>query len=144
MYEVTAITPLVAEIGSDSNGEFILATTEVLKELDGKIYNTDFGTLSEFIEYDGPKLIQVGPSIVLSLNSETNLLEAISVFHVERELNEAEFASFLDSYNEQMSDGFGSGMNQDLSSDYEPDFEVYWFYNKNIEPRVSQEKVVAA
>ena len=93
--------------------------------------------------YDGPTLTQVGPSIVLKLNSETNLLEAISVFHVERELNEFELVSFLDSYNGQMSDGFGSGMNQDLSSEYDPDFEVYWLYNKNIGSRVSQERVVA-
>lgn len=141
MYKITAITPLVAEIGNDSNGEFILATTEVLMELNGKVYNPDFGTISEFIKYDGPTLIQVGPSIVLRLNPETNFLEAISVFHVERELNKTELASFVDSYDGQMSDGFGSGMNQDLSSDYEPNFEVYWLYNKNIGSRVLQEKV---
>jgi hypothetical protein len=143
MYEIIAITPLVVNVGFDSAGQFIFASNEFLKQIDGFSYDPDFGKLSEFIEYSGPGLIQVGPSILLSFNSETNLLEAVSRFHTERELSESELSSFLDSYKGQMSDGFGSGMNQDLSSEYEPDFEVYWLYNKNMLPRINQEKIVA-
>lgn len=143
MYRITARTTLIVSTGFTDSGEFINASEDFLRSLDGFVYDPDFGKIAEFINFNGPELSQEGPSITLKFNDDIMLLEAVSVFIVDSELSELQLNAFKEEYDGQMSDGMGSGMNQELSDVHELDFEVYWLYEDKYKSQVVQSEMAS-
>jgi len=141
MYKLTTKTTLIVSNGFNGSGSFKFAPEEFLKSLEGVTYDADFGKIVEFIEFSGPELLQPEASITLNYNKTTKFLEATSVFNSQTELDHEELASFKEAYDGQMSDGYGSVMNQYLSKEHGIDFEVYWLYEDEFKSEIEQKEI---